>query len=161
VARLPRVEDRCDVGELRAAARLAGAEDLIDTLPDGWDTMLSRRYPGGAELSGGQWQRLALARALLAVQRGAQVLVLDEPTAQLDVRAEAELYERLPGITSSITTVLISHRFSTVRSVPRICVLSGGRITEQGTHAELLDLGGRYARMFRMQAERFAGERHA
>ena len=110
------------------------------------------------DLSGGQWQCIALARALFAVAAGARVLVLDEPTANLDVRAEAELYDRFLEITAGLTTILISHRFATVRRADRIVVLAGGRIAEHGTHDELLALGRQYATMFRLQAERFADE---
>ena len=141
---------------LLEAARRAGALDVIEALPRGWDTVLSRQYSGGADLSGGQWQRLALARALFAVQGGARVLILDEPTANLDVRAEAALYERFLDITNGLTTIVISHRFSTVRRADRIVVLEGGRVVEDGTHDALLAAGGRYARMFTLQAQRFA-----
>jgi ATP-binding cassette subfamily B protein len=144
-----------DRGALRDAARRAGALSLIDALPGGWDTVLSRRVAGGVELSGGEWQRIALARALLAVDAGAGLLVLDEPTANLDARAETELYERFLDLTSGVSTVVISHRFSTVRRAGRIVVLGGGSVVEAGTHDELLALGGRYARMFRLQAARF------
>ena len=119
------------------------------------DTVLARGYEGGTELSGGQWQRVALARALCAVQLGAGVVLLDEPTAQLDVRGEAEIFERLLAATRRCTTVLISHRFSTVRQADRICVLEHGRVVELGTHEELMALGGRYRTMFDLQAERF------
>jgi ATP-binding cassette subfamily B protein len=156
-----RVDDQLSESQLRAAARLAGAEELIASLPQGWDTMLSRRYPGGTDLSGGQWQRLALARALLAARCGARVLVLDEPTAHLDARAEAELYARFLELTAGITTILISHRFGTVRLADHICVLHGGRVSEQGSHEELLERDGRYARMFRLQADRFVSDRRA
>lgn len=140
---------------LRTAAEQAGALDIIDALPGGWDTVLSRRFTGGADLSGGEWQRVALARALLAVQGGAGILVLDEPTANLDVRAEAELYDRFLELTRGVTTIVISHRFSTVRRADRIVVLDGGRVTEDGTHDELMALAGSYARMFELQAARF------
>ncbi|WP_159079454.1 ABC transporter ATP-binding protein [Plantactinospora sp. BC1] len=140
---------------LEEAADRAGVLAAIRGMPRGWDSPLSRNYSGGADLSGGQWQRIALARALLAVRAGARVLVLDEPTANLDVRAEAEFYDRFLDLTSGTTTVLVSHRFSTVRRADRICVLDGGRVTEDGSHDELISLGGTYARMFRLQAERF------
>jgi ATP-binding cassette subfamily B protein len=135
-----------------------GALDFATALPQGLGTILSRAYEGGADLSGGQWQRIAIARALMAVQAGATVLVLDEPTANLDVRAEAEFYQRFLELTRGLTTVLISHRFSTVRQADRIAVLAGGKVVEEGGHADLLALGGRYARMFRAQAERFADD---
>ncbi|HUP87383.1 MAG TPA: ABC transporter ATP-binding protein [Acidimicrobiales bacterium] len=141
--------------ELDAAIHSAGAGDIIAGLPAGWDTPLSRRFTGGTDLSGGQWQRIALARALLAVRNGAGILVLDEPTANLDVRAEAELYDRFLEITRGVTTVVISHRFSTVRRADRIVVLDAGRVAEDGTHDELVVAGGQYARMFTLQAARF------
>jgi ATP-binding cassette subfamily B protein len=144
-----------DRDALQTAAHRAGAEEVLAGLPRGWDTMLSRRYEGGADLSGGQWQRLALARALLAVEAGAGVLVLDEPTASLDVRAEVEIFDRFLELTRGLTTLLISHRFSTVRRADAICVLEGGRIVEKGTHDELVARGGRYARMYELQASRF------
>jgi ATP-binding cassette, subfamily B, bacterial len=122
------------------------------------DTVLARGYDGGTDLSGGQWQRIALARALCAVKEGAGVVVLDEPTAQLDVRGEAEIFERILAATRHCTTILISHRFSTVRHVDRICVLEHGKVVEFGTHAELMALNGRYRTMFDLQAERFAAE---
>lgn len=141
---------------LRRAATRAGALPVIEALPHGWDTVLSRQYPDGAELSGGQWQRVALARALYAVECGAGVLVLDEPTANLDVRAEAELYERFLDLTRGLTTILVAHRFSTVRQADRICVLEGGKVVESGDHAGLLVQDGRYARMFWAQAAAYA-----
>jgi ABC-type multidrug transport system fused ATPase/permease subunit len=133
------------------ALRQAGAEGLADL-----DTPLAKGYQGGTDLSGGQWQRVALARALCAVKLGAGVVLLDEPTAQLDVRGEAEIFERLLAATRHCTTILISHRFSTVRHAERICVLEHGRVVELGTHAELIALGGRYKTMFELQAQRFA-----
>jgi ATP-binding cassette subfamily B protein len=145
-----------DAERLRRAAERAGALAVVEALPRGWETVLSREYAGGAELSGGQWQRLALARALFAVEAGARVLILDEPAANLDVRAEAELYDRFLELTAGLTTVLISHRFATVRRADRIVVLDGGRVVEEGGHDELLRRDGRYARLFRLQAERFA-----
>jgi ATP-binding cassette, subfamily B, bacterial len=142
-------------GVLRAA-RLAGFSPVVEELPHQWDTVLARELPGGAELSGGQWQRLALARALFATFHGARVLVLDEPTAALDVRAEARFYERFHEITGGLTTLVISHRFATVRRASRIYVLDGGVITESGSHDELVAAGGTYARMYQVQAARFA-----
>lgn len=149
------LELRDDEHALVAAAHAAGAGEIIDGLSAGWDTTLSRRFTGGTDLSGGQWQRIALARALLAVQAGAGILVLDEPTANLDVRAEADLYDRFLELTRGVTTVVISHRFSTVRRADRIVVLDGGCVVEGGTHDQLLAAGGHYARMFRLQAARF------
>jgi ATP-binding cassette, subfamily B, bacterial len=121
----------------------------------GLDTVLARGYTGGTDLSGGQWQRVALARALASVRLGASLVLLDEPTAQLDVRGEAEIFDRLLAATRHCTTILISHRFSTVRHADRICVLEHGRVIELGTHDELMALGGRYRRMFDLQAQRF------
>ena len=145
-----------DEAALRAAAGRAGALELIESLPRGWETVLSRRYTDGTDLSGGQWQRIALARALFAAASGARVLILDEPTAALDVRAEAALYDRFLEITRGLTTIVISHRFSTVRRADRIVVLEEGRIVEDGTHDSLVAAGGRYAHMFALQAARFS-----
>ena len=135
---------------IRAAIEDAGAAGLADL-----DTVLARGYEGGTDLSGGQWQRVALARALCAVGAGAGVVLLDEPTAQLDVRGEAEIFDRILTATRHTTTILISHRFSTVRHADRICVLEGGRVVELGTHDELMASGGRYRTMFDLQASRF------
>jgi len=135
---------------VQAALESAGASNLARL-----DTVLARGYDGGTDLSGGQWQRVALARALAAVKLGAGVVLLDEPTAQLDVRGEAEIFDRLLAATRHCTTILISHRFSTVRHADRICVLEHGRVIELGTHEELIALGGRYRTMFDLQAERF------
>ena len=118
--------------------------------------MLARGYAGGTDLSGGEWQRVALARALCAVRLGAGLVLLDEPTAHLDVRGEAEIFERILAATRGLTTVLVSHRFSTVRHADRICVLEHGRVVELGTHDELVARGGRYRTMFDLQARRFA-----
>jgi ABC-type multidrug transport system fused ATPase/permease subunit len=128
----------------------AGAQGLA-TL----DTVLARGYPGGTDLSGGQWQRVALARALCAVRSGAGLVLLDEPTAQLDVRGEAEIFDRILAATRHATSILISHRFSTVRHADRICVLEHGRVVELGTHEELMAASGRYRTMFDLQASRF------
>ena len=135
---------------IEPALEAAGANNLADL-----DTILARGYSGGTELSGGQWQRVALARAIAAVHAGAGVVLLDEPTAQLDVRGEAEIFDRLLAATRHCTTILISHRFSTVRHADRICVLEHGRVVELGTHEELMALGGRYRTMFDLQAQRF------
>ena len=147
---------REDGDGVRRAGELAGAGVVIDRLPDGWETMVSREFTGGTQLSGGEWQRLALARALFAVESGAGVLILDEPTAAMDVRGEAEVYERFLELTKGVTTIVISHRFSTVRRADRIVVVEHGRVTEDGSHDELLAAGGRYAAMYRLQASRFA-----
>ena len=128
----------------------AGATGLADL-----ETVLARGYPGGTELSGGQWQRVALARALCSVEGGAGLVLLDEPTAQLDVRGEAEIFDRILAATRHATTILISHRFSTVRHADRICVLEHGHVIELGTHAELIEHGSRYKTMFELQASRF------
>jgi ATP-binding cassette subfamily B protein len=151
------VEHRDDRDGIEQAARTAGFAEVVDTLPHGWQTVLSRELPDGADLSGGQWQRLALARALFATRHGARLLILDEPTAALDIRGEARFYQRFFDITHGLTTVVISHRFATVRQADVICVLDGGRITERGSHPELLAAGGAYARLYRTQARRFGG----
>lgn len=135
---------------VRQALEAAGAAHLAEL-----DTVLARGYDGGIDLSGGQWQRIALARALSAVRLGAGLVLLDEPTAQLDVRGEAEIFERVLAATRHCTTILISHRFSTVRHADRICVLEHGRVIELGTHEELMARDGRYRTMFDLQAQRF------
>ena len=140
--------------EIVRSALEAAAADRLAAL----DTVLARGYDGGTDLSGGQWQRIALARALCAVQLGAGVVLLDEPTAQLDVRGEAEIFDRILAATRHCTTILISHRFSTVRHADRICVLEQGRVVELGAHDELMARGGRYRSMFDLQAQRFGAD---
>jgi ABC-type multidrug transport system fused ATPase/permease subunit len=139
--------------DIRIALESAGAANLASL-----DTTLSKAYEGGTDLSGGQWQRVALARAMCAVRTGARVVLLDEPTAQLDVRGEAEIFDRLLASTRHCTTILISHRFSTVRHADRICVLEHGRVVELGSHDQLMARGGRYKTMFDLQAQRFTAE---
>jgi ABC-type transport system involved in cytochrome bd biosynthesis fused ATPase/permease subunit len=136
---------------IRAALTDAGAVHLAEL-----DTILSKAYPGGTDLSGGQWQRVALARALCAVRMGAGLVLLDEPTAQLDVRGESEIFERILAATRQCTTILVSHRFSTVRQADRICVVERGQVVELGTHDELMALDGRYRMMFELQASPFS-----
>ena len=148
-------ENVCPTGEasdeliLRALER-AGMKDLVSL-----DTILNKAYANGTDLSGGQWQRIALARALCQVYLGAGLVLLDEPTAQLDVRGEAEIFSRVIEETKHVTTILISHRFSTVRQADLICVLEHGRVIELGSHDELIELGGRYQTMFDLQASHF------
>ncbi len=154
---------REDITSLREdSARPAGDAMFRQALADAGvaerlaaSTVLARGYDGGTELSGGQWQRVALARALHAVSTGAGLVLLDEPTAQLDVRGEAEIFRRVLAATRDVTTVLVSHRFSTVRQADRICVLEQGRVIEYGDHASLIAQGGRYRTMFELQAARF------
>jgi ATP-binding cassette, subfamily B, bacterial len=148
---------RDDEGLLEVASS-ADIANFIAGLASQWDTPLSRLFEGGAELSGGEWQRVGLARALFAVRHGARLLILDEPTAALDVRAEAELFDRYLDLTKGLTSILISHRFSTVRRVDRICVLEHGQLIESGSHDELIATGGHYAHLFSLQAARFAEE---
>ncbi|WP_197370387.1 ABC transporter ATP-binding protein, partial [Streptomyces clavuligerus] len=144
-----RIEDRARVAE---AARRAGADGLAEGLPQGYDTALGKWFATGAELSGGQWQKVALARAFM---RDATLLVLDEPTSALDAEAEADLFGRLRELAHGRTTVYISHRFSTVRRADLILLIEDGRVAEQGTHRELIALGGRYARLFALQASAY------
>jgi ABC-type multidrug transport system fused ATPase/permease subunit len=144
-----------DAAALEETVSAALAEAGAGTLA-GLDTVLAKGYSGGTDLSGGQWQRVALARALAAVRLGAGLVLLDEPTAQLDVRGEAEIFERVLAATRSCTTILISHRFSTVRHVDRIAVVEHGAVVELGSHDELMALRGRYWTMFSLQAQRFA-----
>jgi len=148
--------------DLDRIAQRAGITDLVQRLPHGWGTVLDKTIPGGTDLSGGEWQRIGLARALRAVEAGAGVLVLDEPAAALDVRSEARLVDGYLDLAQHVTSLIISHRFSVVRPVPIICVLSGGSIVEQGSHEELMTVpDGRYRQMFTLQASRYVAEESA
>jgi ATP-binding cassette subfamily B protein len=143
----------------REAAEAADATGIVDALPGGWSTVLSRAYTGGADLSGGQWQRIALARALYGAKVGGRVLILDEPTASLDVGAEVTLFDQLLAHAAGCTAIVVSHRFSTVRRADRIVVLADGRIAEDGDHADLVARRGRYAHLYELQAQRFRDDR--
>jgi ATP-binding cassette subfamily B protein len=138
--------------EVEHAARKSLADRVIERLPRGYEQLLGRRFEGGVDLSGGEWQKVALARAYL---RDAQILILDEPTASLDARSEYEVFERFADLTRGRMALLISHRFSTVRMADRIVVLENGRIAEQGNHQQLISLGGRYSGMFELQASSY------
>ncbi|SIO88643.1 ABC transporter ATP-binding protein [Nocardiopsis sp. JB363] len=140
---------------LRAVARQAGLSKFIEGLPKGWDTVMSSGYTGGVDASGGEWQRIAIARALFGLRHGARLLIMDEPAASLDARAEAQLYDTFHELTAGATTVAISHRFATVRKAERVIVLDQGRIVEDGAHEDLISADGRYAELFRLQAKRF------
>jgi ATP-binding cassette subfamily B protein len=138
-----------DMAAIATAAERAGADDVVRKLPEGFDTTLGKWFEGGHQLSGGEWQKIALARAFM---RDAQVLILDEPTAALDAQAEHDLFARIKELTAGKMALYISHRFSTVRMADRILFLENGRLVEQGTHEELMELGGRYAELFDLQA---------
>lgn len=144
-----KIEQAGDLHLLQNAAFKSLAHEVVEKLPARYEQMLGRRFEGGVDLSGGEWQKLALARAYL---RDAQLLILDEPTASLDARSECEVFQRFSELTAGKMALFISHRFSTVRMADRIVVLENGRIAEQGSHNELASLGGRYAEMFEMQA---------
>jgi ATP-binding cassette, subfamily B, bacterial len=146
VGRIDHLEQQSDI---ESAAHKSLADDVVAKLGEGYDQILGRRFEGGVELSGGEWQKIALARAYL---RDAQLLILDEPTAALDARSELEVFERFAELTQGKMALLISHRFSTVRMADRIVVLSGGRLIEEGNHKQLMATGGVYASMFEMQA---------
>jgi ATP-binding cassette, subfamily B, bacterial len=147
-----RIEERDNQFSIHAAANKSLADDVIRKLPKRYEQILGSRFEGGVDLSGGEWQKLALARSYL---RDAQLLILDEPTAALDARSEREVFQRFSELTNGKMSLLISHRFSTVRMVDRILVLDGGRITEQGPHESLVQTGGLYAEMFEMQAANY------
>jgi ATP-binding cassette subfamily B protein len=144
-----RVDQPHSESDLEDAAHKSLADEVVKKLSGGYDQILGRRFEGGVELSGGEWQKIALARAYL---RDAQLLILDEPTAALDARSELEVFERFAELTLGKMALLISHRFSTVRMADRIVVLSGGRLIEEGNHEQLMRAGGLYAEMFEMQA---------
>ncbi|HEY3982315.1 MAG TPA: ABC transporter ATP-binding protein [Streptosporangiaceae bacterium] len=144
---------------LHAVARQAGLLTFIEGLPNGWDTVMSSGFAGGVDASGGEWQRIAIARALFGLRHGARLLIMDEPAASLDARAEAQLYDTFHELTAGATTVAISHRFATVRKAERVVVLDRGQVIEDGTHEGLITAGGRYAELFRLQAKRFEEER--
>jgi ATP-binding cassette subfamily B protein len=144
-----KIEEIEDLPALKTAAYKSLANEVIARLGAGYEQMLGRRFEGGVDLSGGEWQKLALARAYL---RNAQLLVLDEPTAALDARSEYEVFQRFSELTAGKMALFISHRFSTVRMADRIVVLADGNIAEEGTHEQLTRAGGRYAEMFEMQA---------
>jgi len=150
---LPEITDR---DAIVSASKQAGSDELIAGLPEGYDTALGKWFDAGVNLSGGEWQKVALARAFMRDE--AKILLLDEPTSALDAQAEYDLFERLRSLTHGRTAVYISHRFSTVRRADRIIFLEHGRLVEEGTHEELMRLGGRYARLFRMQAAAYTGE---
>jgi ATP-binding cassette subfamily B protein len=150
---VPEIADRDAVV---SASQQAGSDELIAKLPAGYDTALGKWFDAGVNLSGGEWQKVALARAFMRSE--AKVLLLDEPTSALDAQAEYDLFERLRSLTRGRTAVYISHRFSTVRRADRIVFLEHGRLVEEGTHEELMRLDGRYARLFRMQASAYTGE---
>ena len=144
-----RIEARGDRARIKAAAAAALADGVVAKLPDGYDQMIGKRFRNGVDLSGGEWQKMAIARAYM---RDAQILILDEPTAALDARAEYEVFQRFRELSAGRSAVLISHRFSSVRMADRILVLSDGRVESSGTHADLLAAGGRYAELFELQA---------
>jgi ATP-binding cassette subfamily B protein len=149
VGDVPYVEDR---ERVLAAALAAGAREILDKLPQGLATPLTRAFEGGVDLSGGEWQKIALARANM---RDAALVILDEPTAALDTQAEYDLFQGVRDLAAGRTVLLISHRFSTVRMANRILVLEHGTIVEAGSHDELVALGGRYATLYRLQADRY------
>jgi ATP-binding cassette subfamily B protein len=147
---LGRVYEAIDLKDITAAASSAGAHPMIAKFEKGYEQMLGRVFDEGIELSGGQWQKIALARAFL---RNAPVLVLDEPTASIDAKSEAEIFSKVEKLEKDKTVIIISHRFSTVRNADKIYVINGGKIIESGSHEELLNFDGEYAAMFKLQAK--------
>ena len=137
---------------INSAAQKSGAHSVVDELADGYDTLLGRWWNTGTQLSGGQWQKIALARAFM---RDARILILDEPTSSLDAKAEYEIFAQFRELTTGKTAIFISHRFSTVRLADRIFVLENGKVIESGSHAELIALDGHYAELFNLQAEAY------
>jgi ATP-binding cassette subfamily B protein len=144
------IEEEQNLDKIKNAAVQSLANDVIESLPEGYNQGLGRRFRKGAELSGGQWQKIALARAYMS---DAPIIILDEPTSALDARAESEVFQRFIGLTEDRTSIIISHRFSTVRMADRILVLQNGQILEIGTHEELLARPQLYAELFELQAE--------
>jgi len=134
------------------AAEQGQADTIISQLSDEYQTLLGRHFDGGTDLSGGEWQKIAVSRAFM---RDAEILILDEPTAALDAESEYTLFQRFNMLTQGVTTLLISHRFSTVRMADRILVIDEGKILEEGTHEQLMNKGGRYATLYRMQSEKY------
>jgi ATP-binding cassette subfamily B protein len=143
------VADMSNRARIAEAARKGMADEVIAGLPNGYDQLIGRRFKTGVDLSGGQWQKIAIARAYM---RDAQVMILDEPTAALDARSEFEVFQRFKDLSEGRTAVLISHRFSSVRMADRILVLADGKVEASGTHAQLMAQGGRYAELFELQA---------
>jgi ATP-binding cassette subfamily B protein len=152
-----RVEDIDDDDRVRTAARASGAAQVVEGLDGGYDAVLGRHFEDGNQLSGGQWQKVALARAFM---RSAPVVVLDEPTSSIDAKAETEIFGRLRDIAGNATSLLIAHRFSTVRIADKILVIEDGRLIEEGTHAELLRAEGHYAYLFNLQAAGYLPDPH-